>query len=45
LSGAALWAWNAGWFKLFLLVEAIVVVGLYLPMRASLASVRWDSME
>ena len=45
LSGVSLWAWNTGWFWWFVLAEAIVVIGLYVGIRASLASVRWKPME
>jgi ABC-2 type transport system permease protein len=45
LSGISLWAWSTGWFWWFLLAETIVAVGLYVTLRASLASVRWKPME
>ena len=38
-------SWNYGWFKWLLLGESILVIGLYLAMRASLASTRWTSLE
>jgi ABC-2 type transport system permease protein len=42
--GATL-SWNYGWFKWLLLVEAIVAIGLYFLMRASVGSARWTSLE
>ncbi len=38
-------AWNYGWFKWLVLVEAIVAIGLYSAMRASVGSSRWTSLE
>jgi ABC-2 type transport system permease protein len=38
-------SWNYGWFKWLLLVEAILAVGLYLAMRASVGRSRWTSLE
>jgi hypothetical protein len=37
--------WNYGFFKWLLLAEVFVVIGLYIPMRASVASSRWTSLE
>lgn len=45
LSALAMWSWISGWFRWLILVEIIVVVGLYAGMRASLAKVRWASLE
>jgi ABC-2 type transport system permease protein len=45
LAGFATWAWSAGWFRWLLLIEAIVAVALYAPMRASIKAGRWQSME
>jgi hypothetical protein len=42
---AATVAWNFGWFKWMLLVEVILDVGIYIPMRASVRASRWDSAE
>lgn len=38
-------SWNYGWFKLLLFAEAVSVIGLYIPMRASVESSRWVSLE
>ena len=38
-------SWNYGWFRWLLLVEAMFSVGLYFPMRASVGSSRWTSLE
>ncbi len=45
LSGLAIWAWSGGWFKWLLLVETVLVLILYLGMRAAVASVRWTPLE
>jgi hypothetical protein len=45
LAGVAAFAWTKGWLWWLLLVETIVVVTLYFIFRASLARVRWSSME
>lgn len=45
LSGIAVWAWNTGWFWWLILIETIAVIGLYVGLRISLASVRWKPME
>lgn len=45
LAGVSIWAWTLGWFKWFLLVEAIIVVLIYTGLRLSLANVRWATME
>jgi ABC-2 type transport system permease protein len=45
LSGISLWAWNTGWFWWFVLAETIIVIGSYIGIRVSLASVRWKPME
>jgi hypothetical protein len=42
--GATL-AWNYGWFQWLLLIEAILAIGLYCSMRASVRSARWTSLE
>jgi hypothetical protein len=38
-------SWNYGWFNWLVLVEAIVAIGLYLAIRASVGSSRWTSLE
>jgi hypothetical protein len=38
-------AWSYGWFWPFLLVETILVIGLYAGMRHALAKMRWKSAE
>jgi hypothetical protein len=45
LSGIAMWSWSGGWFHWLVLVELILAVGLYAKIRASLAAVRWPSLE
>lgn len=45
LAGIAFWAWNGGWFKVFLPLESVAVVGAYAILRVSVASARWSSME
>jgi hypothetical protein len=45
LAGLSIWSWSGGWFFWLLLVETILVVGIYKAMRASLASARWTSLE
>jgi hypothetical protein len=45
LAVAATLCWNYGFFKWLLLGEVFVVAGLYLPLRASLTSSRWTSLE
>jgi hypothetical protein len=45
LSGLAMWSWAGGWFNWLLLVEVIMVSALYAILRASLNSVRWQSLE
>lgn len=45
VAGLAVWSWSVNWFGWFLLVETIVVGGIYVIMRASLNSVRWSSTE
>jgi hypothetical protein len=45
LAVAATLCWNYGFFKWLLLAEVFVVIGLYIPMRASVASSRWTSLE
>jgi hypothetical protein len=39
------WAWSNGWFWWFVLGEAVVVVGIYAILRASISGLQWDSME
>ena len=38
-------SWNFGWFKWMLLSEAVVLLAIYLPMRAAVGSARWSSLE
>lgn len=38
-------SWNYGWFRWLLLIEVITAIGLYFPIRASVASARWTSLE
>jgi hypothetical protein len=38
-------SWNYGWFNWLLLLEAITAIGVYFPMRASVGSARWTSLE
>ena len=45
LSGIAMFAWQTGWFLWLLLVESVIVAGIYLAMRASIGAVRWSSAE
>jgi hypothetical protein len=45
LSGLALLAWSLGWFNWLLAVETVLVIVIYLAMRAALARVRWESVE
>ncbi|MGO8699064.1 MAG: hypothetical protein ACLQVY_15215 [Limisphaerales bacterium] len=45
LAVAATLCWNYGFFTWLLLAEVFVALGLYLPMRASVASSRWTSLE
>jgi hypothetical protein len=45
LAGISAWAWADGWFKTFLLVELLIMAGLYAALRTSLASSRWESLE
>jgi hypothetical protein len=45
LAGLTVWSWVTEWFRWLLLVETILAIGLYAKMRATLASVRWASME
>jgi hypothetical protein len=45
LSGLGIWSWSGGWFNWLLLVESIVVLGIYGAMRANVAAARWPSME
>ena len=45
LSGIALFSWSRGWFWWFLLVEVMVVAGLYAGMRVALGKIRWEPAE
>lgn len=45
LAGISAWAWTDGWFKIFLLVELVIMAALYAALRTSLASSRWESLE
>ena len=45
LSGAATWAWSGGWFWWLIVSELIVVVALYVGMRASISAARWPPLE
>ena len=45
LSAVALWAWSTGWFRWFLLAETVAAAAIFALMQASLASVRWPSVE
>jgi hypothetical protein len=45
LSAIAAWAWSSGWFNWLLLVETVVVIAVYIAMRASLATLRWSPLE
>jgi hypothetical protein len=45
LALVATFSWNYGWFWWLLLVEAVVAMGLYLFLRASVGSARWSSLE
>jgi hypothetical protein len=45
LALAATLCWNYGFFRWLLLAEVFVALGLYWPMRASVASSRWTSLE
>jgi len=38
-------SWNYGWFQWLLLVETISLIAIYFPMRASVGSARWTSLE
>ncbi len=45
LAAVSYWSWSAGWFHWFLLVEALVAVGLYVVMRSGFSRLCWPSME
>jgi hypothetical protein len=45
LAGISAWAWADGWFKIFLLIEALIMAALYTALRASLAASRWEPLE
>jgi hypothetical protein len=45
MSAVATWSWEAGWFRWLLLAETILAIVIFVLMRASLASMRWPSME
>jgi hypothetical protein len=45
LSGLGMWSWTGGWFAWMLLVEIILVFGIYGVMRANVAAARWSPME
>lgn len=45
LSGIAVFSRSQGWFWQFLLIEAIVVTGVYVGMRIALGKIRWQSAE
>jgi len=45
LSGLSTWAWSGGWFWWFVLVETVLAAGIYVGLYASLAAVRWQSLE
>jgi hypothetical protein len=45
LALVATYSWNYGWYKWLLLAEAMAGLGLYFPMRATVASARWASLE
>jgi hypothetical protein len=45
LAGIAQWSWSGGWFKWYLLVEAILVIVVYAAMRLLSAKVRWSPIE
>ena len=38
-------SWNYGWFQWMLLIEAMALLAIYLPMRASVGAARWTSLE
>jgi hypothetical protein len=45
LAGITAWAWSAGWFKILLLVEFVMMAAVYFRLRSSLSSSRWESLE
>lgn len=45
LAGAATVAWHYGVFKWFLLIEALVVAGIYAALRAILWETRWAPLD
>ncbi len=45
LAGIASFARHSGWFGWFLLIEAVVAAGVYIGVRASLSTARWQPME
>ncbi len=45
LSGIALWAWLTGWFWLFLLIETVGAIAVYLVMHRLVERARWAVPE
>ena len=45
VAGIASWFWSIGWFWPFMLVETLVVAGLYALLRHWVNTTRWPSME
>lgn len=45
LSGVATVARMFGWFHWLILIEAVIVLSLYFPLRASISSAPWPPME
>jgi hypothetical protein len=45
LAGVSVFAWSTGWFWWLVAFETVAVTAVYLAMRASLAAVRWRSLE
>jgi ABC-2 type transport system permease protein len=45
LAGVTQWAWRDGWFRWFVLAEAMAAIILYVILRLQLDKVRWPSLE
>jgi hypothetical protein len=45
LAGLSTFAWATGWFIWLLLLETIIITAIYVVMRKSIASARWQSAE
>jgi hypothetical protein len=45
LSGLASWAWAGSWFGWLLMFELVIVIALYMGLRALLTTARWPPLE